>query len=305
MTGMLDDSLVRRATFADWVEGARLRTLPLAVAPVLLGSGLAASLDAAHVGRALLALAVALLLQIGVNYANDYSDGVRGTDNGERVGPVRLTGRRLARPRTVRAAAFACFGAAGLAGLALVVLTQQWWLLAVGAAAVLAAWFYTGGRHPYGYAGLGEVAVFVFFGLVATLGTVYVQTLRLTGLCWVAAVALGLFACAVLMINNLRDIDTDARSGKHTLAVRLGRRRARSAYAAMIVAPYLLLVAMAVGAPGAWAGLVSLPLAVLALRRGLRPATPRQQVEALRWTSLAALVFAAAAGLGLALTAGL
>src|SRR3954447_6537941 len=185
------------ATPAQWIEGARPRTLPAAVAPVAAGTGAAAALDAAHLGRALLALVVSLALQVAVNYANDYSDGVRGTDD-HRVGPFRLTGSRAPAPAAVRRAAFLAFGVAGLAGLALVALSGEWWLLAVGALAVLAAWYYTGGSRPYGYLGLGEVFVFVFFGLVAVLGTTWTQAGRASWTALAAAISIGCLACALL-----------------------------------------------------------------------------------------------------------
>ena len=171
----------------------------------------------------MLALVVSLALQVGVNYANDYSDGIRGTD-ATRVGPLRLVGSGLASPGAVRAAAFACFAVAAVAGLGLVLLTGFWWLLAVGAACIVAAWFYTGGRHPYGYLGLGELFVFVFFGLVAVGGTVYVQLGRVPLAGLVAGVAIGALACALLVVNNLRDLANDARAGKRTLATRIGDR---------------------------------------------------------------------------------
>ena len=207
-----------RAT--SWGEVVRLRTLPAAVAPVILGAGAAAAMGELSVLRSLLAAGVALALQIGCNLANDYSDGVRGTDD-DRTGPPRLTASGQVAPRTVKLAAFGCFGIGALLGLALVVLSGQWWLLAVGAAAIAAAWFYTGGSHPYGYAGLGEVFVFVFFGLVATVGTTYVQAGTVPGWLWPSACGIGLLACSLLMVNNLRDIDTDPAHGKMTLAVRL------------------------------------------------------------------------------------
>jgi 1,4-dihydroxy-2-naphthoate octaprenyltransferase len=287
------------ATPAEWIAGARPRTLPAAAAPVLVGTGAAAQIDAAHLGRALLALGVALALQVGVNYANDYSDGVRGTDT-ERVGPLRLTASALARPASVKRAAFAAFGVAGLIGLALVALTGQWWLLAIGALCVLAAWFYTGGRKPYGYLGLGEVGVFVFFGLVAVLGTTYTQAGRLTWPAWVGAVAVGLIACALLMVNNLRDVPTDALVGKRTLAVRMGDRRARRAYAVMVVLPVLLGMACAFANP--WALVVTLlllPAGILAFTV-LVGARGIALVPVLAGTGMFELAFGVLLGLGLA-----
>ena len=218
-------------TAAQWVEGARPRTLPAAVAPVVAGTGAAAAASGAVWWKAVLALGVSLALQVGVNYANDYSDGVRGTDS-ERVGPLRLVGSGVAAPAAVRRAAWLAFTVAGALGLVLAA-TSGWWLVAVGAAAVLAAWLYTGGPRPYGYAGLGELFVFVFFGLVAVCGTTYVQVGRVTGPALVCAVAVGLLACAILVVNNLRDIPTDTTAGKRTLAVRLGDRGTRRLYAAL------------------------------------------------------------------------
>ena len=215
---------VKPATASDWIAGARLRTLPLAIAPVLLGTGaaiVASDPGIYHPVRALLALVVTLSLQIGVNYANDYSDGIRGTD-AFRVGPARLTGGGVADPRTVLRVALVFFGLAAAGGLALVILTQLWWLLLVGIVALAAAWFYTGGKKPYGYLGLGELFVFVFFGLVATAGTTYVQVGVFTTESVLGGVAMGLIACAVLMVNNLRDIVPDQAAGKRTLAVRIG-----------------------------------------------------------------------------------
>ncbi|MCP2263694.1 1,4-dihydroxy-2-naphthoate polyprenyltransferase [Promicromonospora thailandica] len=236
------------ATAAEWISGARPRTLPAAAAPVMVGTGAAAQIDASAWLPALLALGVALALQVGVNYANDYSDGVRGTDL-DRVGPMRLTASGAAAPGAVRRAAFAAFGVAAVLGLALCAVTGHWWLLAVGAVCVVAAWYYTGGRTPYGYRGLGEVAVFVFFGLVAVLGTTYTQAGTITWPAVLGAVGVGLIACALLMVNNLRDIPTDVLSGKRTLAVRLGDHRARRAYIAMIWVPVLLAAVCAFWAP--------------------------------------------------------
>lgn len=225
------------ATAAQWIEGARPRTLPAAVAPVLAGTGIAAYSHQEVWWKAALALVVSLLLQVGVNYANDYSDGIRGTDD-VRVGPLRLVGSGLAAPESVKAAAFTAFGLAAVAGLALAVSTS-WWLVVVGAVSILAAWYYTGGSKPYGYLGLGEVMVFLFFGLVAVLGTQYVQAEELTWAGAFAAVGIGALACAILVTNNLRDIPTDEIAGKRTLAVKLGDSRTRLLYVALLVVALL------------------------------------------------------------------
>lgn len=228
-----------------------MRTLPAALAPVLAGTGAAAAVGAAHAGRALLAAGVALALQIGVNLANDYSDGVRGTDDA-RVGPRRLTATGAVAAATVKRAAFAFFGIAAVLGLSLTAWSGQWWLLGVGALCVVAAWYYTGGRNPYGYRGLGEVAVFVFFGLVATVGTTYTQALTVTMTAVLAGSGIGLLACALLMANNIRDIPTDMDAGKRTLAVRLGDRRARWGYATMLLGGVVLSAAATAGLPPVW-----------------------------------------------------
>ena len=288
------------ATPTQWIEGARPRTLPAAVAPVAAGSGAAAALDGFQLGRALLALVVSLALQVAVNYANDYSDGVRGTDD-DRVGPFRLTGSRAARPAAVKAAAFAAFGVAALAGLALVALAGAWWLLLVGALAIVAAWFYTGGSQPYGYLGLGELFVFVFFGLVAVLGTTYTQAGRLSWQSWAAAVAIGSLACAILVANNLRDIPTDTVAGKRTLAVRLGDARTRVLYGALVVVPLALAIAMAAGHPWALLALASVLLLWPALRVIRAGATGLGLIAVLRDTGRAELVYGVLLGLGLAL----
>ena len=289
------------ATLAAWVEGARIRTLPAAAAPVLVGTGAAYALDAGSVPRALLAAGVALALQIGVNYANDYSDGVRGTDE-YRTGPPRLTGSGAARPGTVKLAAFASFGVAALLGLLLCALAGTWWLVGVGAVCVLAAWWYTGGKNPYGYRGLGEVGVFVFFGLVATLGTTYTQALAVSWAAVAGAVAIGLLACALLMINNIRDIPTDTPSGKRTLAVRLGDRRARLTYVALLVVPFVLALALAPVHPGALLTLALAPSVVRLARVTLGGAAGPDLIVVLRNTGLLELGYGLLLGLGLVLS---
>jgi 1,4-dihydroxy-2-naphthoate polyprenyltransferase len=253
------------ATLAQWVSGARPRTLPAAVAPVVLGSAAAHRVGAADLVLAALALVVSLALQVGVNYANDYSDGIRGTDD-ERVGPVRLVGQRLAAPATVRLGAVAAFGVAAAAGLALVVLARAWPLLVVGAVAVVAAWRYTGGPNPYGYRGLGEVYVFVFFGLVATLGTEYTQAGAVSWFGVAGATGVGAVATAILVANNLRDIRSDAGYGKLTLAVRLGDRRTRTLYLSLVAGSAVALLAMATAEPWVLLAGLAIPLVAPAAR---------------------------------------
>ncbi|MDY5585131.1 MAG: 1,4-dihydroxy-2-naphthoate polyprenyltransferase [Arcanobacterium sp.] len=219
-----------------WIEGARLRTLPAAAAPVIIGSAIAADFGGFSLLRALLALSVALALQIGCNYANDYSDGIRGTDE-FRQGPPRLTASGTTSPKRVLAAALISFAVAGVFGLILLALSGTWILLTIGIAAIAAAWFYTGGKRPYGYLGLGEIFVLIFFGYVATLGTIYTQILQLPKIGWIFGTGIGLIACAILMVNNIRDIPTDIKAGKRTLAVRLGDTKARYAFTAMLGFP--------------------------------------------------------------------
>ena len=292
------------ATSAEWVAGARPRTLAAAAAPVLVGTGAAAQADGgaatgAGVVLALLALGVALSLQVGVNYANDYSDGVRGTDV-DRVGPLRLTASGLVPPSRVKRAAFAAFGIGAAFGLVIALLTGHLWLLAVGAVAIAAAWYYTGGRRPYGYRGLGEVGVFVFFGLVAVLGSTYILLDRITWPAVAGAVGVGLLACALLMVNNLRDIPTDAVVGKRTIAVQIGDRRARQTYVALITLPLLLGAACAVVAP--WSLLVlmlALPVGVLSVAV-LAGARGIALVPVLAGTGMLELGYGVLLGLGLA-----
>jgi 1,4-dihydroxy-2-naphthoate octaprenyltransferase len=247
---------------AHWLAGERPRTLPAAISPVLAGTAIAVYDDAAVWWKALLALVVALALQVGVNYANDYSDGIRGTD-ADRVGPMRLVGSGTASPGAVRRAAFLAFGVAGVAGLVLAA-TTAWWLVVVGALCVLAAWFYTGGSKPYGYLGLGEVMVFVFFGLVAVVGTTYVQTQEWQAAAWYAAVGIGAIACAILVANNLRDIPTDRGAGKITLAVRLGDARTRLCYVLLMLVALVGLVGAALTT--SWWALLALGYAVPSLQ---------------------------------------
>ncbi len=247
-------------TTADWIAGARPRTLPAAVAPVLAGTGVATYAEGLVWWKALLALVVSLALQVGVNYANDYSDGIRGTDDA-RVGPVRLVGSRAATPRAVKTAAFLAFGVAAVAGLVLAA-TTAWWLVAVGLVCIAAAWFYTGGANPYGYLGLGEVMVFVFFGLVAVIGTTYVQTESWQWPALYAGIGVGALACAILVANNLRDIHTDVGSGKRTLAVRIGEQRTRYLYLLLVLAAAFAIVAIA--AATTWWVLCALTFLVVA-----------------------------------------
>ncbi|MGN6521608.1 MAG: 1,4-dihydroxy-2-naphthoate polyprenyltransferase [Actinomycetes bacterium] len=252
------------ATAAEWLEGARPRTLPAAVAPVLAGTGAAAFENDARPLLAVLALIVSLALQVGVNYANDYSDGVRGTD-AARVGPLRLVGSGAASPQAVKAAAFASFAVAAVAGLVLSLLSAPW-LVVIGAAAIAAAWFYTGGSRPYGYRGLGEVGVFVFFGLVAVLGTTYTQALRLSWVALAGAVGVGAWACAILVANNLRDIPSDRESGKVTLAVRLGDAGTRRLYSGLVLVALLCGLVVIPSAPWAAISVVAVLLVLPALR---------------------------------------
>ncbi|MCC5575115.1 1,4-dihydroxy-2-naphthoate polyprenyltransferase [Microtetraspora sp. AC03309] len=288
------------ATPAQWVAGARPRTLPAAVVPVAVGTGVAVAEGGAVWWRALLALFVALALQIGVNYANDYSDGVRGTDK-ERVGPMRLVGSGVATPKKVLAAALGCFLAAAVAGLALVVATRAWWLLLVGLLSILAAWFYTGGSRPYGYRAMGEISVFVFFGPVAVAGTTYVQLERLPWLALAAAVPVGLLACALLVVNNLRDIVTDGPSGKRTLAVVLGDGRTRLLYAAALIVPFVIALAVVPDRPFAAIAVLALPFAVAPIQTVRSGATGPALITTLQQTGRLQLAFGALFTLGLAL----
>jgi 1,4-dihydroxy-2-naphthoate octaprenyltransferase len=277
--------------FKLWVEGARLRTLPLAISPIVIGAGATSAVDKFNLQLTLLALAVALFLQIGVNYANDYSDGIRGTDE-HRVGPLRLTGSKSVRPQSVKFAAFLF--------LAIVLITQHWWFIPVGIASIIAAWFYTGGKSPYGYSGLGEIAVFVFFGLVATYGTAYIQIGAFDLNALLGGCAAGFFASAVLMVNNIRDIETDAKVGKRTLAVKLGLGKAKALYYVLLWAPLAILLPYPLIYPAtilAWVALLFVLPATMIVRK---PQGPKDLILALKITSLASISFALAFGFGLA-----
>lgn len=284
-----DPRTVTPATLRDWVGAARLRTLPLAVTPVLIGTGAALIVDPRlHWVIALCCLVVAVALQIGVNYANDYSDGIRGTDD-HRVGPARLTASRKAKPRTVLIVALVFFALAAIAGLAIVIRTQHWWMLLIGVACIVAAWFYTGGTRPYGYAGLGELFVFVFFGLVATIGTTFVQVGVVPQEAWFGAVAAGMLACAVLLANNLRDIDQDRVAGKRTLTVRIGKRATQVLYTVLVLLPFALSSVLALVYPIAWLTLLALIPAAAAILIVWTYRLPRELVVALALTSLTSL----------------
>ena len=280
------------ASFAQWVEGARPRTLPNAVAPVIVGTGAAAWLSSASWWKALLALLVAVAMIIGVNYANDYSDGIRGTDD-VRSGPLRLVGSKLAAPRAVLTAAVASLAVASTAGLVLAWFSAPW-LIGVGVACIAAAWLYTGGSKPYGYQGLGEVAVFVFFGLVAVLGTQYTQALRVDWVGVTLAVSTGCLSSAVLVANNLRDIPTDAQSGKITLAVRLGDARTRLLFQTLLAVAFVATLVLMLASPWCAAGLVALPLAARATKPVRGGAGGKDLIPVLRDTGLTMLVWALA-----------
>ncbi|NYD67360.1 1,4-dihydroxy-2-naphthoate polyprenyltransferase [Agromyces atrinae] len=288
----------RKATARDWVSGARLRTLPLAVAPVLVGTGAGVATAGASGWSpvlALLCLVVALCLQIGVNYSNDYSDGIRGTDE-HRVGPARLTGSGVASPKRVLAVALAFFALAAIAGLVITVITQAWWLIAVGAVAIVAAWFYTGGKRPYGYFGLGELFVFVFFGLVATCGSAFVQSGTIGDEAWMSGIGVGLIACAVLMANNLRDVEQDRIAGKRTLAVLVGPTAGRVLFCVFLLLPFVLVPIVALIYPlasfTAFALLAALPACIIVVTAR----QPRELILALQLASITALLYGAGLG---------
>ncbi|MER0101951.1 1,4-dihydroxy-2-naphthoate polyprenyltransferase [Corynebacterium sp. KPL2734] len=288
------------ATAKDWINGARPHTWANAFAPVIAGTGAAFGISGGHIGRALLALIVAWALIIGVNYANDYSDGIRGTDD-DRTGPQRLTGSGLAQPRHVKYAAFGCFAVAGLAGIILSLVAGAWWLILIGALCIAGAWFYTGGKNPYGYRGLGEVAVFVFFGLVAVLGTEFTQAGRISWTGLALAIGIGAMSSGVNLVNNIRDIPSDAEAGKITLAVRLGNKNARLLFTGLLLLPFVLTIAVAFGSWLALAGLVYFPFALRAVRTVNRGATGPELIPVLGLTGRAMLIWAVIEAIAVAL----
>lgn len=286
-----------------WWAGARPRTLLLALSPVIIGHAAVYTTGSnPDLLRSALALLVALALQVGVNFANDYSDGIRGTD-ANRQGPLRLTASGSARPAAVRTAAISAFGVGALAGLGLVLLTQQWWLLAVGALAILAAWLYTGGKQPYGYFGLGEAVAFVFFGLVATIGTSYVSTLDLVPLSVPLGAAVGAYAAAVLLVNNIRDIETDSVAKKRTLAVLLGSQRSRVLFLLLIWAPMIAVLLLSNLYPAVTLGWGALLLVIPSTVIVGYAKSASEYNLVLKLTALASFAFAILIGIGLALPA--
>ncbi|WP_240483205.1 1,4-dihydroxy-2-naphthoate polyprenyltransferase [Corynebacterium freiburgense] len=282
------------ASLHQWFQGARPHTWANAFAPVVAGTGAAASSGHANWWRALLACCVAWALIVGVNYANDYSDGIRGTDDA-RSGPVRLTASGLATPQKVRLAAFLAFGVACIAGTILAWLSS-WWLILVGAICILAAWFYTGGKNPYGYRGLGEVSVLIFFGFVAVCGTEFTQTGSISPTGIGCAIAIGCFSSAVNLANNLRDIPTDAATGKLTLAVRLGDQRTRTLWMILILTPYVVSICLG------WKPMlafITLPLTFYAARPILRGARGAELIPVLGYTGRAMLLWSVVTALTL------
>ena len=293
--------MAKKATARDWIAGARLRTLPLAISPVLFGTAAAYVLGVGgfHWKRALLCLIVALAIQIAVNFANDYSDGVRGTD-AHRVGPSRLTGSGAAKPRTVLVVSLAFFGIAGIAGILLAVATGYYWLIAVGAVCIVAAWFYTGGKRPYGYNALGELFVFVFFGLVATAGTTFVQAGMVSTESWVGGAAIGFFACAVLLANNMRDLEQDKLASKRTLSVLIGMRASRILFGIFMLLPFVILVGFGLIYMNTAFAYLVLMLALPAVVIVATAKTPREFVLALQLASFSSLAYAALLGFAVA-----
>jgi 1,4-dihydroxy-2-naphthoate octaprenyltransferase len=289
---------VNKKNIRLWIEGARLRTLPLAIAPVAIGAGAADAMQSFDLLLSALALGVALFLQIGVNFANDYSDGIRGTDD-KRVGPLRLTGSKSVKPESVKTAAMFFFILAAASGFEIVVTTGQWWLIAVGLLSIVAAWFYTGGKNPYGYAGFGEIAVFVFFGLVATIGTAYIQIGFVDLNSVLGGIAAGSLAAAVLMVNNIRDLETDKVSSKKTLAVRMGAKWAKRLFIFMIWFPFVVLVYFSLLYPISLLAFAAIFLVAPATLIVLTAKSAKELVLVLKLTSFASLTYALLLTLGL------
>jgi 1,4-dihydroxy-2-naphthoate octaprenyltransferase len=289
---------VNKKNMRLWIEGARLRTLPLAIAPVAIGAGAADAMQRFDLLLTALALGVALFLQIGVNFANDYSDGIRGTDD-KRVGPLRLTGSKSVKPESVKTAAMFFFILAAASGFEIVVTTGQWWLIAVGLLSIVAAWFYTGGKNPYGYAGFGEIAVFVFFGLVATIGTAYIQIGFVDLNSVLGGIAAGSFAAAVLMVNNIRDLETDKVSSKKTLAVRMGAKWAKRLFIFMIWFPFVVLLYFSLLYPISLLAFAAIFLVAPATLIVLTAKSAKELVLVLKLTSFASLTYALLLTLGL------
>ena len=284
-----------------WIKGARPRTLPAAIAPVLVGAS-CARLDNAESAifiNSFFALIVSLALQVAVNYANDYSDGVRGTDK-QRVGPLRLVGSGAKSASAVKRAAFLCFGVAAIFGLVLAA-TTTWWLIAVGVACFAAGWFYTGGSKPYGYFGFGELFVFIFFGVVATTGTTFVVIQKITRASLISSIAVGCLACALLVINNLRDIPGDTIAGKKTLAVRLGDRRTRQIYMALLAVSAVAIIVLSFDNPFALLGLIGLLAAVPAIRQVNQGATGKDLIAVLGTTGRTQMLTAVTLSIGILL----
>jgi 1,4-dihydroxy-2-naphthoate octaprenyltransferase len=286
------------ASISQWVSGARVRTLPLAISPVVLGTAVANSVDQLNLAIAFLALMVSLFLQLGVNFSNDYSDGVRGTDE-FRVGPARLTGSGTVEPPKVLRVAVVFFTLAAASGAAIIVVTQQWWLVVVGVLAILAAWYYTGGKDPYGYAGLGELSVFIFFGPVATVGTSFAQTLSFQGDSLIGGIGLGSFAAAVLVANNIRDIETDKQAGKRTLAVMMGSKASKSLYLFLIWLPMIITLPYVLAYPAtilAWLVLLLvIPLSLMVPTAK----SAKELITGLKLTSYASVAWAIAMSIGI------
>ncbi|SEB47629.1 1,4-dihydroxy-2-naphthoate prenyltransferase [Paramicrobacterium humi] len=287
---------VKPATIGDWIGAARIPTLPMSLAPVLVGTGaarLAGDPGEFHWARALLCLIVAFALQIAVNYANDYSDGIRGTDK-HRVGPGRLVGSEKASPRSVLIVALVFFAIAAVAGILITIATTQWWLLAVGAACIAAAWFYTGGKRPYGYYALGELFVFIFFGLVATLGTMWVQVGNVSQEAIYGAVGVGLISTAAILVNNLRDRETDKLSRKHTLAVLLGGLGTRIVFIAMLLVPFVIVAFIALFYQALWLAMFALLAGLPACLIVATARTAKELVLALKLVGLTQLMYGVA-----------